>query len=159
VITGTAAPFTEKRDLGSRTFKNILVAVTKRCGMRAIEAAARLATPGFSRVMLLHLQERITYPRKCAVVNLETYAEAVDFAAKMQAELRELGIEGQVKVGRELSGWEACQILIAAYDLGADLLIAGNRRKSRLYALLTGSTTLDIVRMSAITVCLVPQRQ
>ena len=45
------------------------------------------------------------------------------------------------------------------YDLGADLLIAGNRRKSRLYALLTGSTTLDIVRMSAITVCLVPQRQ
>jgi nucleotide-binding universal stress UspA family protein len=140
----------------SGAFKSILVAVRNRSGAaRAIELAARLATPGTTRVKVLHLQERVTYPSRSGPIEIETYKQAIDFAAKMQAELRELGVHGELEVGREHTGREAEQILLAAEDFGADLIIAGNHRKSGLETLLRGSTTRDIVRKSPVPVLLV----
>jgi nucleotide-binding universal stress UspA family protein len=138
-------------------FKKILVAVVRRNAVAPIRAAAMLAKPGVSRVKVLHLQERVTTPGRSIPLEIETYAEAIDFVDKIYSELRELGIEAETQLGREYTGREAKQILIAAYDFGADLLIASNRHKSRFDEILRGNTTRNIVRLSTIALMLVPE--
>jgi nucleotide-binding universal stress UspA family protein len=154
-MISTRTPVVETHRRVSQGFRNILLAVTKETAPTALDHVAALARPGFTRVMVLHLQERLTYPSRSGVVVIETYAEAVEFTARVRAELRELGVDAEVKVGREISGREAEQILLAAYDFGADLVIAGNRRKSGLDALLRGSTTRRLVHRSSIPLLLV----
>ncbi len=158
-MIATRTPATEVRTTSSQAFKKILVAVTRSSPAESIlSTAAKLSTPG-TRVKVLHLQERLTYPsRSGVVVDIETRKEALDFTLKMQAELRELGVDAEVEVGGEVSGREAEQILMAAHAFSADLIIAGNRRKSALDTLLRGSTTRSIVRKSAITLLLVPEK-
>lgn len=151
VIPGSTRPITRKG------FRNILVAITKRSGHTTLDMAASLATPGATRVKLFHLQERIAYPNRAGHVLLETFDEAVDFASRMQAELLELGIDAEVEVGREITGHEAEQILLAAYNFNADVIVCGNHRKSGIEALLRGSTTGDLVRKSELTLVLVPE--
>ncbi len=161
-MIATSAPVAGFADVGApRVFNNILVAVRAgAAGTQAIEIAARFAARGSARVKVVHLQERNSYPSKTGVaVELETYQEAVDFTARMKAELREMGVDAQAQVGREISGKEAEQILNAADEFGADLIIVGNRRKSALGALLTGSTTRNVVRKSDIPILLVPDRK
>lgn len=100
----------------------------------------------------------MTSPSKTGVaIDIETRKVAFEFAIKMQAELRELGVDAEISVGREVSGREAEQIVSAACDFGADLIIAGNHRKSGLDALLRGSTTPNVVRKSTIALLLVPE--
>lgn len=140
-------------------FKKILLAVNEGVSARiAIAMASRLAAPGVTRLALLHLQRRETSSNKAGLaIELETYEHAIDFLAKTQAELRELGFVAEVRVGREVSGKEAEQILRAGSDFGADVIIVGNRRKSWLEALLKGSTTRDLVRKSATPLLLIPE--
>ena len=154
-MISTRAPEIENQQRFSGGYKNILLAVTRETAPRALNHVAALARPGVSRVLVLHLQERLTYPNRSGVVVIETYQQAVEFAARAQAELRELGVDAQVRVGRETSGHEAEQILVAAHDFGADIIIAGNRRKSGFDTLLRGSTTRDLVRKSSIPLLLV----
>ena len=154
-LIATNAPAIVGKD-GSRAFKNIFVAVKSETAPAALELVAMLARRGGSRVLLFHLQERLTYPHRAGVVVIETYAQAVEFAARAQAELRELGVPAQVEVGREVTGREADQILVAAHDFGADVIVAGNRRKSFIDALLRGSTTRKLVRKSPVPLLLVP---
>lgn len=154
-MISTRAPEIENQQRFSGGYKNILLAVTKETTPRALNHVAALARPGVSRVMVLHLQERLTYPNRAGVVLIETYQQAVEFAARAQAELRELGVDAQVRVGRETSGRQAEQILLTAHDFGADIIIAGNRRKSGFDTLLRGSTTRDLVRKSSIPLLLV----
>ena len=154
-MISTRAPEIEGRQRFSGGYKNILLAVTRETAPGALNHVAALARPGVSRVMVLHLQERLTYPNRAGVVVIETYQQAVEFAARAQAELRELGVDAQVQVGRETSGRQAEQILLAAHDFGADIIIAGNRHKSGFDTLLRGSTTRDLVRKSSIPLLLV----
>ena len=154
-MISTRAPEIENQQRFSGGYKNILLAVTRETAPRALNHVAALARPGVSRVLVLHLQERLTYPNRSGVVVIETYQQAVEFAARAQADLRELGVDAQVRVGRETSGREAEQILVAAHDFGADIIIAGNRRKSGFDTLLRGSTTRDLVRKSSIPLLLV----
>lgn len=154
-MISTRAPEIENQHRFSGGYKNILLAVTRETAPRALNHVAALARPGVSRVLVLHLQERLTYPNRSGVVVIETYQQAVEFAARAQAELRELGVDAQIRVGRETSGREAEQILVAAHDFGADIIIAGNRRKSGFDTLLRGSTTRDLVRKSSIPLLLV----
>lgn len=154
-MISTKTPEIESRQRFSGGYKNILLAVTKETAPGALNHVAALARPGVSRVMVLHLQERLTYPNRSGVVLIETYQQAVEFAARTQAELRELGVDAQVRVGRETSGRQAEQILLAAHDFGADIIIAGNRHKSGFDTLLRGSTTRDLVRKSSIPLLLV----
>lgn len=157
-MIATSTPATEVRKTRPQAFKKILVAVNRSSSLASIlRIAAKLSTPS-TRVQVLHLQERLTYPsRSGVVIDIETRKDALEFALKAQAELRELGVDAEINVGREVSGREAEQILMAAYDFGADLVIAGNHRKSRLDALLRGSTTRNVVRKSAIALLLVPE--
>ncbi len=156
-MIATSAPATEVRKARSQAFKKILVAVTRSSSVASILlTVAKLSTPS-TRVKVLHLQERLTYPsRSGVVIDIETRKDAIEFALKAQAELRDLGVDAEISVGREVSGREAEQILMAAYDFGADLIVAGNHRKSGLDALLRGSTTRNVVRKSAIALLLVP---
>jgi nucleotide-binding universal stress UspA family protein len=112
--------------------------------------------PGVTRISVLHLQERLV-SRRGGAIPLETRIEAIECASKVQAELRELGLRANVLVGQEVTGREAEQILQAAADVKADLVVASNHHKSRIDALLRGSTTRDIVRQSNLTVMLVPE--
>ncbi|MGA7911357.1 MAG: universal stress protein [Candidatus Dormiibacterota bacterium] len=157
-MIATSTPATEVRKSRSQAFKKILVAVNRSSSVVSIlSTVAKLSTP-VTRVKVLHLQERLTYPSRPGVaIDIETRRDAIEFALKAQAELRDLGVDAEISVGREVSGREAEQILMAAYDFGADLVIAGNHRKSGLDALLTGSTTRSVVRKSAIALLLVPE--
>jgi len=121
----------------------------------AIDAVGRLATRGVTRVRVLHLQERTAYPRLGGPVDIETDQQAVGFAQRAVAELRERGINAEVAVGREVTGYEADQIVESAEAFGADLIVAGNRHKSRLMNLLQGNTTQALVRRSHTSLLLV----
>jgi len=143
-----------------RSFRKILVAVNRTSGWKVIELAGRLASRDRSHVRLIHLQERLTDLDKTRIaVERETYAEAMGFASMVQAELRELGVAAQCQVGREVSGSEATQILEAAVEFGAELVIVGSSRKSKLQALLRGSTTREITRRTTVPVIVVPDER
>jgi nucleotide-binding universal stress UspA family protein len=158
-VIAANAPVEIRKPAIPRAFKRILVAVTQgAAGSRAVNIAAKLSSYSTARVKVLHLQERVTYPSRAGMpLELETYQEALEFTARVQADLRELGVDAPAEVGRVVSGKEAAQILQAAGEFCADLIIVGNRPKSALCALLTGSTTRDIVRQSGIPILLVPE--
>ena len=154
-MIATRRPAVEAIRNGSHEFTKILLAFTKSTAPKALDLVRRVVKPGASHVKVLHLQQRLTYPSRSGMLVIETYQQAVDFAAKVQAELREMGVDAEVQVGREVSGHEAEQILTAATEFDADLIIAGNRRKSTLDSILRGSTTRDLVRKTNIPVLLV----
>ena len=156
-MIATKAPSRELSAWPARGFRNIVLAINKKTSPRALEVVSTIAKPGSSRVLVLHLQERMTYPggRGGGTMVIETFPEAVEFATRMQSELRELGVVAEVAVGREISGHEAEQIVRAAGEFQANVIVAGSRPRSWLYALLNGSTTRDLVRKSQIPVLLV----
>ena len=155
-MISTKAPSREVSAWPARGFRNIVLAINKKTSLRALEVVSTIAKPGISRVLVLHLQERLTYPgARGGTMVIETFPQAVEFATRMQAELRELGVVAEVAVGREISGHEAEQIVRAASELQANVIVAGSRPRSWLHALLNGSTTRDLVRKSLIPVLLV----
>ena len=141
-----------------RVFGKILVAVREGAELRhTVATAARLAAWSGARVRVLHLQERVTHPTRAGVpLELESYKHAMEFASAVKAEMREYGVHAEVEVGKEQTGREAEQILQAADQFDADLIVAGNHHKTALDRLLRGSTTRDVVRKSDVALLLIP---
>jgi nucleotide-binding universal stress UspA family protein len=87
-----------------------------------------------------------------AQARVESQLEAFDVAAA----LREAGVFTSTM---SRSGRIGEEVLKAADEIGADLIVIGSAPRSALKALITGNVTDEIVRRSSIPVLVVPRRE
>ncbi|HXD81016.1 MAG TPA: universal stress protein [Candidatus Acidoferrum sp.] len=139
-----------------RTSKRILLAATdsKAC-TRAVAVVAGLARGSGSEVCVLHLIER-RFLGRAGWYSIETTNEAKQLLERFRAELETLGVRVVARTGRARREERAIDILLAAAQFRADVIVIGTRRKSSLRAVLFGSVSHDIIHRSKIPVVVVP---
>jgi nucleotide-binding universal stress UspA family protein len=138
------------------TFKRILLAATDSAACaRAVAVVAGLARNGGSEVCVVHLIERLFLGR-AGWCSIETADEANKLLSRFRGELEALGVRAIARTGRARREERAIDILIAAAQYRADVIVIGTRRKSALRAVLFGSVSHDIIHRSKIPVVVVP---
>jgi nucleotide-binding universal stress UspA family protein len=136
-------------------FKRILLAATdsKPC-TRAVAVAAGLARGGSSEVCVVHLIERIFLGR-AGWCSMETADDARKLISMFRAELEALGVRVAARVGKARHDQIALNILLAAADYRADVIVIGTRGRSALQTILSGSVSREVIRRSKIPVLVV----
>jgi nucleotide-binding universal stress UspA family protein len=133
-------------DGDSPTFKRILLAATDSDAcMRAVAVVARLARGSRTEVFVVHLIERVFLGRA-----------AKQLVSRFRTELETLGVRVTARTGKARRDDRAADILLAAAEYRADLIVIGTRRKSALRAVLCGSVSQEIIHRSRIPVVAVP---
>lgn len=138
------------------TFKRILLAAndSKAC-MRAVAVAAGLARSSGSEVCVVHLVERVFLGR-AGWCSTETPDEAKQLVNWFRAELEALGVRVAARTGKARREAIALDILLAAAEYHADVIVIGTRGRSAIRAVLCGSVSHEIVHRSKIPVVVVP---
>jgi nucleotide-binding universal stress UspA family protein len=127
-------------------FAHALVAVDLApSGDLLVGCAPRIGALGVRRLTLLHVAP-VGYPMAGAVAHLDEYREALEALAD---DLRRRGFDVATDVR---PGNPPREILRAADDAGADLVLIGSRSRSRLREAFVGSVTLKVVQESHIPV-------
>ena len=138
------------------TFKRILLAATDSDSCkRAIPVVAALARSGGSEVCVFHLIERLFLGR-AGWCSIETADEAKKLLGRFRDELETLGVRVVARTGRARREERAIDILVAAAQFRADVIVIGTRRKSALRAVLFGSVSHDIIHRSKLPIVVVP---
>jgi nucleotide-binding universal stress UspA family protein len=138
------------------TFKRILLAATDSDACtRAVAVVAGLARGGCSEVCVVHLIERLFLGR-AGWCSIETADEARQLLGRFRAELETHGMRVVARIGRARREERAVDILLAAAQFRADVIVIGTRRKSSLRAVLFGSVSHEIIHRSKIPVVVVP---
>ena len=105
-------------------------------GLAALEAAIELATTNRGRVTVVNTGRAGNYADA-------VFASAEDIDA-IDAELSQAGIDHEVR--QPTSGRAASEeILLAADEVGADLIVIGVRKRSPVGKVVTGSTAQNIL--------------
>jgi universal stress protein A len=142
------------------TFKKILVAINdSEPAMWALDVAASMTSEQHGELCLLHVVNRLHAPPPeldCLSTELldELRARAVDLLTG--ADDRVPAAIKRVRVIRE--GKPADEVLAAARELEADLIVMGTHGRSRLSHLLLGSTAEAVVRQATCPVLTVPKK-
>jgi nucleotide-binding universal stress UspA family protein len=145
---------------GRDPFRSILCAIDfSRDSARALGYAASLAQHAAGRLTLLHTVETVPVgydPTAGVNFDVAGYEQALERSAgrKLEELTRELGGETQTVVTR---GKPYKEILRAATDQHADLIVVGVHGRSAVDRLVFGSTTEHIVRRAACPVLAVPR--
>ena len=138
------------------TFKRILLAATDSDSCtRAMEVVAGLARSGGSEVRVVHLIERVFLGR-AGWCSMETADEATRLVSRFRTDLETLGVRVTATTGKARREARAMDILIAAAEYRADVIVIGTRRKSALRAVLFGSVSHEIIHRSRVPVLVVP---
>jgi nucleotide-binding universal stress UspA family protein len=142
-------------DGGGSAFRRILLAATdsKPC-TRAVAVAAGLARGSSSEVCVVHLIERIFLGR-AGWCSLETADDATNLIGQFRAELEALGVRVAARLGKARRADIAVNILMAAADYSADVIVIGTHGRSALQTILSGSVSREVIRRSKIPVLVV----
>ncbi|WP_242337725.1 MULTISPECIES: universal stress protein [Anaeromyxobacter] len=140
------------------TFKHVLAATDfSEASGRALEMAVTIARDAGAQLTVAHVAEVPTYTEFAAPVDLVT--PITDLAETKLEELltsiRDVcpGVKGTVRVG---APWE--QILAAAAEAGADLVVLGTHGRRGFAHAFMGSVAERVVRLSPIPVLTVRSR-
>jgi nucleotide-binding universal stress UspA family protein len=140
------------------TFKHVLAATDfSEASGRALEMAVTIARDAGAQLTVAHVAEVPTYTEFAAPVDLVT--PITDLAETRLEELLESlrhvcpGVKGAVRVG---APWE--QILAAAAEAGADLVVLGTHGRRGFAHAFMGSVAERVVRLSPIPVLTVRSR-
>jgi nucleotide-binding universal stress UspA family protein len=131
--------------------------------LRVVKAAAHLAKPFRSRVVLMHVSEGYSQkftlgPGQEDAPAEVTEAEAGESAARRRlGELQELVLSaGLESTSIELTGPPVEQIMTQAETTRVDLIVLGTHGRSPLYHLFTGGVLDGILRRARCPVLVVP---
>jgi len=127
-------------------FEHALVAVDLApAGDLLVGCAPELRALGTKRLTLVHVAS-VDYPIAGAVAHLDDYRTLLETLAQ---DLRRRGFEVTVEVR---PGNPAREILRAAHDAGATLILLGSRSRSRLHEAFIGSVALAVLEESTLPV-------
>jgi nucleotide-binding universal stress UspA family protein len=136
-------------------FKHILIATDfNGAAQRALDAASELAAELHAKLTLLHVQSE---PAPADDALLPSHKE--------RAERRRHQLEATLEIAQRRcrrceamirKGSPAEEIVTAAAELGAGLIVVGTHRRPALPEFVLGSVAAEVVRTSAIPVLVVP---
>jgi nucleotide-binding universal stress UspA family protein len=113
-----------------------------------LECLTDLQTWGVTRAVLTHVV-KVGYMQGSTYGRREEY---VDWLERKAAPLRERGLEVTVDV--RASGLQAQELLAAASEAGADLVVVGSRGQNMARQLFLGSTAREVIRAAPLPVLL-----
>ena len=140
--------------------KRMIVAVDfSEQSRNALYDAIELAKPFDAQIILLHVVEAIVFPPDVEVVELAVLARRLnEEAAKLLSEWRKEAAP-QARVREDLrAGTPYREIVEAADEHNADLLVLGTHGRTGLSRLLIGSTAERVMRQAPCPVLVVRER-
>jgi nucleotide-binding universal stress UspA family protein len=122
---------------------------------RAVAAASDVAKRDGASVVLVHVVERIAAKGDMAPLRADEPAvkEGIE---KQAADLREAGIDADVRFEAVILGGPARTIADVADETGADLIVVGTRGHSALAGVILGSVTQKLLHLASCPVLCVP---
>ncbi len=138
-------------------FKTLLVAVDQsEQSNRALGTARDLASISGGNVRLLHVREQQVIKAKGGgVFDVEEPEDVSKLLQDDIAVLKDAGIEVSAELRHAQLGDAASQIVAAAKDVSADVIVMGSRGRSELAALLLGSTAYKVLHLAECPVLIV----
>ena len=139
-----------------RAVKRLLLAVDDSDqSARAVAVARELAASGGFEVLVLHVRDKQVC---CKGPAWETPMECTpdELVAEVVSSLRGAGVEARAEIRSSVSRGEAGEILSSADEFGADLIVAGWRRRVSFPIILEKSTGQKIADRAQRPLVLVP---
>jgi nucleotide-binding universal stress UspA family protein len=129
----------------SSMYDKLLVAVDRSdVAERVIHAAREMALLSDGEVWLLHVQEKEVMPR-AGLYAIESHPEALSTVERAAQELSDAGIKTHYQVRSAIYGYAAHEIVAAAKDCDADVIVMGSRGRGDLAGLMLGSTAHKVI--------------
>jgi len=122
---------------------------------RAFAAAADVARRDGASVVLCHVVERIAAKGDMAPLRADE-PEVKESIEKQAADLREQGIDTDIRFESIILGGPARSLADIADEIGADLIVVGTRGHSALGGVLLGSVTQKLLHLASCPVLCVP---
>lgn len=130
---------------------------------KLLEQAQRMASAFCERIVLLHVSEPnpgfVSFDEAPELMRLEwadTFQVEHQQLEHLEKTLSQTGLEVKTILVR---GIAADQILEYANSLHADMILMGSHGHGKLYHLLVGSATEEVLKKATVPVILVPKQQ
>jgi nucleotide-binding universal stress UspA family protein len=114
---------------------------------RVINAAKELALLSGSEVWLLHIREKEVMPR-AGFFAIESEPEALSAVEPAAQVLSDAGIKTHYEVRATVYGYAAREIVAAAREHDAQIIVMGSRGRGDLAGLVLGSTAHKVIHFS-----------
>lgn len=124
---------------------------------KSLSVAVEMAKQGEGKLVVVHIDEHLV--GKAA--NVSVKADEADIRADLERQVGELssgGLGAQFVTKELLLGGPAHAIAEAAQEIGADLIVVGNRGHSAVAGLLLGSVTHRLLHIAKVPVLVVPDQ-
>ena len=126
-------------------YDKLLVAVDHSAvAERVIHAAREMALLSEGEVWLLHVQEKEVMPR-AGVYPIESDADALAAVERAARELSDAGIKTHYEVRTSIYGYAAREIVAAAQDCDAGVIVMGSRGRGDIAGVILGSTAHKVI--------------
>ena len=124
---------------------------------RAVLAARDLAQVSGGSIKLVHVRERQVVPgRGGGVAEVEDAEDVEHLLASETAVFEKAAVPVSVEIRYGWSGHAAQEIVAAAKEDSADVIVLGSRGRSELTALVLGSTAYKVLHLAEVPVLIVP---
>ncbi len=128
-------------------FEKILLAIDgSEPSVRACELVQRLALASKADVLVFHVVER--YIGYAGAIEAETPEEITDLVDETVRSLKDVGISARGEIVHVVANQTAHQILVAATEFDADVIVLGSRGLSDMAGILLGSVTHKVIHLA-----------